>query len=163
MSPHDYYRTHAAEYTNPHADGITDVLGRLGHHLSPRLLDLGCGRGLATQILRPRIGSIVGVDASPDMADLYEKETGHEGHALNFWDTLPPARSAVACYSLHLCLESRVHEVVWRLREAGVTRLVVISPLKRAVRGLGLRELEACSATSRVADNKAVWGWAFEV
>ena len=33
LTPQEYYKRHASRYHNPHAEGIAEVLGRVGHHL----------------------------------------------------------------------------------------------------------------------------------
>jgi SAM-dependent methyltransferase len=100
------------------------------HHLHGTVLDLGCGNGLVTLILWSYRQEIIGVDAEPKMITRYEAETEHRGVVGNYWDALPRAESAIFCYSLHLCPSSRVASVDYRLCEAGVTSVLVVSPLK---------------------------------
>lgn len=143
------------------------ILNRFSGYLLERVLDLGCGDGLATKWLDssrlPNVVDIVGVDVSRRMAERYEREARRPAFVANFWDRLPKARSAVAVYSFHLCPPSRRHEVFWRLHEAGVRHLVVVSPLKNTVEGWGLIPVESFSTTSKAAGDKTVWSWVFEI
>lgn len=158
LSPEEYYRTKSGSYDNPHSPGIRYVLDRHMHWLQGRVLDLGCGNGLATLILWSYRDSILGVDAEPLMVDRYQRETEHEAVLGHFWDQLPEAKSAVFCYSLHLCPMSRVKMVNYRLCEAGVQRIIVVSPLKaRAENWPSFRCVE--STTDKVGpDQKNIYG-----
>lgn len=130
LDPQEFYQVHAGSYNNPHSPGIRHVIDRHMHHLRGRVLDLGCGNGLASLILWSYPDKIIGVDAEARMISRYEKETEHPGVVGNYWDKLPTAESAIFCYSLHLCEASRVSMVDYRLCEAGVTCVIVVSPLK---------------------------------
>jgi SAM-dependent methyltransferase len=137
LDPQAYYQTYAEDYDNPHAEGIRYVLDKHIHWLKGSVLDMGCGNGLATMVLWSWAArhSIVGIDAEPNMVERYKRETEHEGSVACFWDELPHAESAVFCYSLHLCPESRAAMVGFRLIEAGVQRVIVVSPLKSRAEG----------------------------
>ena len=131
LSPEEYYALNSERYRNPHKEGIRFLLEEQVQFLSSRVLDLGCGPGLATQFLKERgLTDFVGVDNSPVMVERYQRETGFSAHVANFWDELPKADCAVATHSLHLCEDSRLPMVRWRLAEAGVKTLVIVSPLK---------------------------------
>lgn len=158
LDPDTYYRRLAGSYVNPHAAAAIELVRGFQEHLRGTVLDLGCGSGLATKALSGK--RVVGVDRSAEMVARYVAETGSPGHVGNFWDELPKADSAMVVHALHLCPESRLHEFRWRLKEAGVQTLVVVSPLKRAgTLGLPLR----ASKTAAGPNGKTVWGWAFEV
>lgn len=163
LDPASYYDVHADRYQNAHADAIETVLRRLAGGIEGPVLDLGCGAGLATEVLRKMKGPLdfIGIDASPAMADRYRIETGYPGVTAFFWDPLPKGRSAVIAHALHLCPESRKHEIEWRLQEAGVSTLIVVSPLKRAIEGLNATLTQETSAASKSGDGKTVWGWRF--
>jgi SAM-dependent methyltransferase len=107
--------------------GIEAVLGTLRSYLTGKVLDLGCGDGLATKLLG---GDCIGCDQSSEMISRYHQETGCPGYVRTFWDELPLANSAVAVYSMHLCEPSRVSMMWYRLNEAGAESVVVITPLK---------------------------------
>lgn len=132
LDPQSYYRDCAEEYENPHAAGIRYVIDRHMHWLQGSVLDMGCGSGLATMVLWSWScrHEIKGIDAEPAMIERYKRETEHDGTVAHFWDELPHAESAVFCYSLHLCPASRAPMVGFRLNEAGVQRVIVVSPLK---------------------------------
>ena len=163
LSPDDYYRHRAEEYENPHEDAVSELLERLLHFVKPKVLDLGCGAGLATKVLsRLGIYDAVGVDRSREMVLRYSRETHRSGFVANFWDPMPEAMTAVAVHSLHLCESTRLWQLRWRLQEAGIEKLIVVSPLKRAVEGLGMEVLVRASASSG-SSCKTVWGWALAV
>lgn len=121
---------------------------------------MGCGSGLATMVLWSWgcYHTIRGIDAEPAMVDRYERETEREGRVARFWDELPSADSAVFCYSLHLCPKSRAAMVGFRLAEAGVQRVIVVSPLKpRAETWQGYTRVE--ETADRVGpDGKTIYG-----
>lgn len=129
LSPEAFYRTMTTLYCNPHAEGVGKLLHCFQPLLQGRVLDLGCGDGLVTKFLGSSFDCI-GVDVEQAMVERYQKETKYPARQAAFWDILPLASSAVASYSLHLCPQSRRHEVWNRLVEAGVKVLVVISPFR---------------------------------
>lgn len=133
VPPETYYRVHAAEYDNPHREGVEAALGRLAGHLSTgRVLDLGCGDGLVTRWLlrqRPDIEP-VGADASPEMVARYRATTLREAVVATFADELPRCDGAVAAHALHLATGAEAATVWWRLAEAGARVVVVVSPFR---------------------------------
>jgi SAM-dependent methyltransferase len=130
--PQAYYEKCADSYDNPHAPGIKRMLLEFVPEIVGRVLDYGCGNGLATRTLQGLVtGPFVGVDRETRMVGRYRLETGQMAHVRNFWDSLPESETAIASYSLHLCPHSLLHLMASRLIEAGVRRLIVISPLKR--------------------------------
>ena len=131
-SPSDFYRLYSDEYTNLHREGIERLLAHLSPHLEGRVLDLGCGAGLATTWLmgnRPGLEP-VGVDASPEMVARYRRDTGCPATVSSFTEELPRCDSVIASYSLHLAARSEMPLVWYRLAEAGARTVVVISPFK---------------------------------
>lgn len=130
--PEEFYRDHASEYTNPHLAGVQAGLLRLGHHLRGRVLDLGCGHGLATSWLlkhRPDTEPF-GLDLSPEMVVVYRQRTSRPCQVGCFSDPLPLCDSAVFCHSLHLARPEQAALVWWRLWEAGAQSIVVTSPFR---------------------------------
>lgn len=161
LTPDEYYRAHAGDYVNGQAEAVGPLLKALAVHLRPRVLDLGCGAGLATQaLIGLGVTDIVGSDRSPEMVQRYTQETGKPGQVASFWDQQPSALTAVCVHALHLCPASRLWEVPWTLRTAGIQHLIVISPLKRAGNGLSLRELARVQVQTG-PERKTVWGWVF--
>jgi hypothetical protein len=130
LTPAEYYRRHSAQYHNPHAEGVAEALGHLAHHLHGRVLDWGCGDGLATKLLGERGLDFVGVDNASGMVGRYRRETGFPAEVAGFADALPRADTAVACYALHLATPQEAALMWWRLAEAGVQKLVVVTPFK---------------------------------
>jgi SAM-dependent methyltransferase len=153
LTPSEYYRVLGDKYENPHQVAASALVDSLRGYLDGTVLDLGCGPGLATKVL----GRGIGVDRSPEMVARYVIETGCPGVCQEYWDDLPKANSAVIVHALHLCPRSRVHQFRWAVREAGVERLVVVSPLKRVIVDLGLPVLE--ERVERLPRGKMVWGW----
>ena len=88
MSGHDWDE-HAASWedrpdTHDYADRALESLVRLldarGESLSGRrVLDFGCGTGLLTERLLPRVAEVVAVDASPAMLAVLEAKRSREG------------------------------------------------------------------------------------
>lgn len=130
LSPREYYEQEADRYSNPHAPGIARLLDQVGHHLHGRVLDLGCGDGLATKLLAGRGLDFVGADNAPRMIARYEAETGRPGHVAGFADPLPPCDSVISIYAMHLAASGEVPLMWYRLWEAGADRVVVVTPLK---------------------------------
>ena len=130
LSPAEYYKRHARRYANPHAEGIAEVLARLAGHLHGHVLDLGCGDGLATKLLAERGLSFVGADNAPAMVKRYRRETGCPGVVAGFGDVLPAADSAVSSYAMHLMTPAEASMAWYRLWEAGVDAVVVVTPFK---------------------------------
>ncbi len=164
VSPEQYYLEHSCDYENPQADAVEVILRSfLPYFGNGTILDIGCGDGLATKIMRPRLNNlIIGVDSSPAMIDRYSLETESRGVVAHFWETLPRAKYAVACHSLHLCPDSYKHMVEFRLKEAGVKTLIVTSPLKSVMNGFSfpiLRQTVSASGSSK----KTVWGWVVSI
>jgi SAM-dependent methyltransferase len=158
LDPRDYYRLRSGDYDNPHTDGIRLVIDRHMHWLEGTILDLGCGSGLATAVLWSLRNPIIGVDAEPAMIERYKTETEHDGVVGNFWDKLPAADSAVFCYCLHLCPVSRASMVGFRLAEAGIKKVVVVSPFKeRNERWPGFVRVDE-SADGVGPDGKTIYG-----
>jgi len=158
LTPREYYRLHHKGYNNPHSPGIRYVLNKLMHYLSGTVLDLGCGNGLASLILWSYAGDIIGVDSEQAMIDRYHDETNRSGVVQEYWDELPRAKSAIFCYSLHLCEESRVAQVGYRLIEAGITKVIVISPLKARREDWANFELVEETADKVGPNHKTVYG-----
>lgn len=130
LTPREYYRRMAHAYHNPHAEGIAILLDAFAEQFHGTVLDLGCGDGLATKLLAGRDLAFVGVDDAPRMVARYERETGFPGQVASFEAPLPPADSAVASYAMHLATAEQATLMWYRLWEAGVDRLVVITPFK---------------------------------
>ncbi|MNS13468.1 hypothetical protein D3C72_450630 [compost metagenome] len=139
LSPQEYYKRHSHKYHNPHAEGIAEILGRLAHHLHGRVLDLGCGDGLATKLLGGHAVSaaqadrgltFVGADNAPGMVKRYQKETGFPGVVAGFTDALPSADSVVSSYAMHLAAPAEVPMMWYRIWETGADTILVITPFK---------------------------------
>ncbi|MDB5100236.1 MAG: Methyltransferase [Cyanobacteria bacterium RYN_339] len=178
LTPAEYYRRHSSRYHNPHAEGIAEALSRLAHHLHGTVLDWGCGDGLVTKLLahpcrlpaaeqRPGCNrdnaiaglAFVGADNAPAMVKRYRQETGFPAEVAGFGDALPAADTAVASYALHLATPQEATMMWWRLAEAGVQALVVITPFKHrpAAPAHYFEEIERVSGTWG-PDGKTIYG-----
>ncbi len=131
LPPSEYYARHAAEYANPHAEGIAVLLARFADPLHGTVLDLGCGDGLATKLLAARPGlAFVGADSAPGMVSRYTAETGWPAVVAGFGDPLPHADSVVSSYALHLATPEEAAVMWWRLWETGADVVLVVTPFK---------------------------------
>lgn len=131
LSPDDYYRAHAARYSNPHAAGVAKLLAPLRRHLRGTVLDVGCGDGLVTKLLAGSdLPAFVGTDSAEGMVARYQQETGWPAFVAGFCDPLPAADSAVASYSLHLCSHADTQRAWYRLWETGAQRVLILGPFK---------------------------------
>ena len=127
LSPIEYYLNHSKDYVNPHYQGILEIISKFKQYLVGRILDLGCGDGLASSIIK---SNCIGSDNSPEMLKRYIKETGNKGFLKEFWEEQPKCNSIVACYSLHLCPISRISMVSYRLLQTETNNIVIITPFK---------------------------------
>ncbi len=163
LSPDDYYKLCASKYNNPQSDSILEILSNFKEHIFNSVLDIGCGDGLGSKILKDfGITNCIGLDRSSEMIERYKSETNLPGFVCNFWDKLPKAKTAIVIHALHLCPSSRKWEFRWRLIEAGIENLIVISPLKRAIDNLDfdlILEKKSFSGESK----KTVFGWLFDI
>lgn len=144
MSVEGYYESGAPLYDNPHKDQVRELLAENYTDLSLySVLDLACGDGLVTNILKDLLGreapyaTIIGCD--PYMNEEYERHTNRRCLNMSFKDIVVQGlRSEVpygkfcciiCSFGLHLCEKSFLPDLTWRLSEISDT-LVVISPTK---------------------------------
>jgi SAM-dependent methyltransferase len=144
LPPGQYYEIHGNEYENPHSQGIVALLSLVENKIQGKtILDLGCGDGIVTKVLSKSMknSQFIGIDNSEVMLERYKK-TGFELYKINFGEELPQADTAIACYSLHLCEESRLAQMGIWLTHAGVKKIHIISPIKRPkeIFGYALKE-----------------------
>jgi len=128
LDPVTYYRDKSQDYNNPHTDGIEIILSKFQQYLTGKILDFGCGDGLATKFLKE--DCTIGLDQSPEMISRFQFETKKPGIVGRFWDELPPVDSVVSVYALHLCPASRLPMVWFRLHQSGAKIVVIVSPFK---------------------------------
>jgi len=133
------------EYENPHSHQIEALIRNNSAALPlENVLDLACGTGLVTSVLKELGHSkVIGID--PFLNDEYTIRTGCQCYRMSFRDIvingclLPlnarlndglPKFSCIICsFALHLCKHSMLPDLLWRLSERSNT-LVVISPSK---------------------------------
>lgn len=128
-----YYETHKNDYRNPHEHIVKKLIHRMQKRgiVGERVLDLCCGSGEVTMALKGC--DVIGVD--PYTANAYYNRTGKEVIPLSFKDIargkLTGEFDSVICsFALHLCPNSLLPMVLWRLGEITST-LIVITPHKR--------------------------------
>jgi SAM-dependent methyltransferase len=135
--PEAFYRRHGADYRNPHEHIVRAVLERALESWKPDLsavLDLACGSGEATLVLREHGAEVEGAD--PYTGEAYLARTGSKALALSFesveWGALTGRKfSLVVCsFALHLAEPSRLPVLCYALGRL-TTMLIVITPLKR--------------------------------
>ncbi len=134
LTPEQYYLTESDRYSNPHTNGIRFILAEIARTipLQGKVIDLGCGDGLVTKILSQIVlGPFIGLDSSEQMVSRYIRETGFPAIQKEFWQEPPQADIAIACYSLHLCPQSRLAECGSWLLYSSISKLIIITPIKR--------------------------------
>lgn len=145
-----FYQQHGAAYRNPHEAAIREVLRVVvprGQLDLTRVLDLACGSGEVTLVLRELgAATIEGVD--PYTGAAYRERTGQAAEALSFEQIAEGALagraySLIVCsFALHLLEASRLPALLFRLAESA-PHLLILTPHKRPA-------------------VKAAWGWALE-
>jgi SAM-dependent methyltransferase len=142
-----YYERSGGDYRNPHEEAI----GKLLRAIAPawaldlsNVLDLACGSGEATLVLRELGAShITGID--PFTGAAYLARTGQAAEAYDFAAITAGALagreySLIVCsFALHLAEASRLPALAYRLAEVA-PQLLILTPHKRPVL-------------------KAEWGW----
>lgn len=129
----EFYRNHSVEYVNPHAIYVEHCLNYCTFQSGERILDLGCGDGLVTKVLKPRGRfHLVGVDKY--MAQRYRDETGCQCFEASFEEIathgLPTDQefeSVVCSYMVDIIPESYRHNFFWNVASQ-MNRLIVIRP-----------------------------------
>ena len=133
-----YYERCGADYRNPHEAALALVLREVVARCSldlTRVLDLACGSGEATLVLRA-LGApqIDGVD--PFTGAAYLARTGQAAEAFDFAAIAAGALadrrySLIVCsFALHLCEASRLPALAYQLAEIA-PRLLILTPHKR--------------------------------
>ena len=148
---HKFYEQQGATYRNPHEEAIREAL-RLAvarWKLDPagKVLDLACGSGEATLLLR-ELGfqHIDGVD--PYTGAAYRERTGQPAEAFTFEQIAVGALEGrtydliVCSFALHLAAESRLPTLAYQLSQIA-SLLLILTPHKRPYL-------------------KAEWGWVLD-
>jgi SAM-dependent methyltransferase len=145
-----FYEQHGADYRNPHEAALDDVLRLVVPEWRldlTRVLDLACGSGEATLVLRELgAGQIDGVD--PYTGAAYLARTGQVAEAFSFAEIAEGALAgrayslAVCSFALHLAEVSRLPALLFRLAEIA-PQLLILTPHKRP-------------------ELKPAWGWKLE-
>lgn len=133
-----FYEQHGAAYRNPHEAAIGAVLRAVVPEWQlelVRVLDLACGSGEVTLVLRELgAGSIDGAD--PYTGAAYLARTGQAAEPFSFEAIAAGALagrsySLIVCsFALHLLPISRLPELLFRLAELA-PQLLILTPHKR--------------------------------
>ena len=133
-----YYATSGATYRNPHETAVRAIIAEATAAWRPDLgavLDLACGSGEATLVLR-ELGavSIDGID--PYTGEAYRARTGNRAEPLSFEDIACGALCGrhytliVCSFAMHLIAESWLPALLAQLGQiAG--QMLIITPHKR--------------------------------
>ncbi|MBI1763997.1 MAG: class I SAM-dependent methyltransferase [Acidobacteria bacterium] len=133
-----FYEQHGADYRNPHEAAIGAVLRAVASEWPldlTRVLDLACGSGEATLILRDLgAGQIDGVD--PYTGAAYLARTGQTAEAIGFEQMAEGVLAGrnysllVCSFAMHLLPVSRLPALLFRLAELA-PHLLILTPHKR--------------------------------
>ena len=138
----DYYRRHGPDYRNPHEDRLAIVVRQLVEiwnlNSTERILDLACGSGEITLILRQlNFQSINGID--PYTSAAYEKRTGNSIHGKWTFEQIANGclenegeiYDVIICsFAAHLIEPSYLPLVMIQLRYVA-KKLIILTPHKR--------------------------------
>lgn len=135
-----YYREMGAEYRNPHEPQVREAICRayerwLNLDALEHVLDLACGSGEATLILR-ELGAQKIDGCDPYTYAAYEERTGQQADRFTFDDIIGTALltrfySMIVCsFALHLIEESKLARLTYQLRCIS-RRMLVLTPHKR--------------------------------
>ena len=129
----DFYSS-GIKYENFHSNEIKQLVERNHKLLNlSKVLDLACGDGLITSVLKTLgYDNMIGIDSF--LYNEYVASTGQDCFRMSFSDItregLPDNFSCVICsFALHLCTKSMLHDLIWRISEKS-NSLVIISPNK---------------------------------
>lgn len=131
-----YYKRHCEDYSNPHISIIKELIdiSNCIQYLGNNILDLCCGSGEITNILKDSNFNIEGLD--PYTAPAYKKNTGKECLVYDFKDIVQGALqnrrydTIICSYAMHLCEESMLNNLLYQLSLIANT-LIIITPHKR--------------------------------
>ena len=133
-----FYEQHGADYRNPHEAAIGKVLRAVVPEWQldlARVLDLACGSGEVTLVLRDLgAGQIDGVD--PYTGAAYLARTGQAAEGFGFEQIAEGALagrsySLIVCsFAMHLLPVSRLPALLFRLAELA-PHLLILTPHKR--------------------------------
>ncbi len=135
-----FYETQSDSYENPHERIIQNLVRQADKKglIGKNVLDLCCGSGEVTLVLAKH--NVTGTD--PYTGAIYKTRTGKTAIPLTFVDIaqgklkelqkdLPKRYDTIICsFSLHLCPESLLHQLLWELSQVSDT-LIIITPHKR--------------------------------
>lgn len=137
----EFYKQNGEKYRNPHELVISKVVEKAisDNLIGESVLDLCCGSGEITTLMGSR--KTVGLD--PYTSEAYKKRTGKSCVNLNFVQisngdlkeemkklNIGKFDTIICSFALHLCPPSLLYRVLWQLRDAS-SSLIVISPNKK--------------------------------
>lgn len=134
----NYYKIHSNDYVNPHFEIIKNLLEDYlkTNNIGNNILDLCCGSGEVTTILKSfdERYQIVGLD--PYLYNTYHKNTNNECLSFDFKDIvcgkLKQHRydTIICSFAMHLCEESMLNSLLYQLSLV-TNNLIIITPHKR--------------------------------
>ena len=143
-----YYKLHSEDYNNPHINEIEYLIkeSKCIQYIGKNILDLCCGSGEITNILKNYEFNIDGLD--PYTAPAYIKNTGKECLIYSFKDIVQGALknksydTIICSYAMHLCEESMLNNLLYQLSLIADT-LIIITPHKRPEIKLWWKEIKS--------------------
>lgn len=133
-----YYKIHNEDYNNPHFNIVKKLLENyiVHNNIGNNILDLCCGSGEVTRILKEvnKNYKIEGLD--PYTAPAYSKNTGLNCMEYAFKDIVNGALynkkydTIICSFALHLCEKSMLNMVLYQLSLMS-GRLIILTPHKR--------------------------------
>jgi SAM-dependent methyltransferase len=138
-----FYSKHSNDYSNPHIKSIEQCINLYIHSepepntcLGKSLLDLSCGSGEVTNIIKSIMPDLKITGCDPYTNSAYRKNTGCECLEYTFKDIATDSLNdkyydTVLCsYAMHLCEISMLNSLIYNLSQI-CNQLIIISPNKR--------------------------------
>lgn len=147
-----YYKLHNEDYSNPHINEIEYLLKKEidKNYFGTNILDLCCGSGEVTNILKQYMGirnyNIEGLD--PYTAPAYKKNTGKDCLIYDFKDIVQGAlnnkryHTIICSFAMHLCEQSMLNNMLYQLSLIANT-LIILTPHKRPDINVWWKEVES--------------------
>lgn len=133
-----YYSLHGETYSNPHFHKVEHLVKDylIRHDIGTRILDMSCGAGEVTSILKSinKNWNIEGTD--PFTYKAYERNTGNTCMGFGFKEIVCGALSdfrydtIICSYAMHLCELSMLDTLLYQISLI-CDKLIIVTPHKR--------------------------------